>query len=87
MCCHAKAKKVPEVERVKDSMLSNSRKAYIMKALLGLSVLFCACTFSLDSSTISNYRPFAASDYGSHCTILSTTKVISAVSKPFVAKF
>ena len=86
-----KSKGVTEVERVKDSMLSNDRKAYFLKALLGLSVLVCAWAFSLDSSTTSNYRPFAASDYGNHSTILSTvaiaTKVISAVSKPFVAKF
>ncbi|KAK1623298.1 major facilitator superfamily domain-containing protein [Colletotrichum phormii] len=58
--------------------------------LVGLSVLVCAWVYSLDSSTTSYYSIDASSYYKQHSSVLSTlsiaTSIISAVSKPFIAK-
>ncbi|KZL63241.1 siderophore iron [Colletotrichum incanum] len=58
--------------------------------LVGLSVLVCAWAYSLDSSTTSYYSIDASSYYKQHSSVLSTlsiaTSIISAVSKPFIAK-
>jgi MFS family permease len=58
--------------------------------LIGASVLVCAWAYSLDSSTTSYYSIAASSYYKEHSSTLSTlsiaTSIISAVSKPFVAK-
>ncbi|KAM5345835.1 hypothetical protein ACJ41O_011696 [Fusarium nematophilum] len=59
--------------------------------LVGASVLVCAWAYSLDSSTTSYYSVDASSYFERHSSVLSTlsiaTSIISAVSKPFVAKF
>ncbi|KAF7546694.1 hypothetical protein G7Z17_g8242 [Cylindrodendrum hubeiense] len=59
--------------------------------LVGISVLICAWAYSLDSSTTSYYSVSASSFYKQHSSVLSTlsiaTNIISAVSKPFIAKF
>ncbi|KAJ4259588.1 hypothetical protein NW762_007518 [Fusarium torreyae] len=59
--------------------------------LVGASVLVCAWAFSLDSSTTSYYSVNASSYFERHSSVLSTlsiaTSIISAVSKPFIAKF
>ncbi|OQD90481.1 hypothetical protein PENANT_c001G08146 [Penicillium antarcticum] len=58
--------------------------------LVGVSVLVCAWAYSLDSSTTSYYSIDASSYYKQHSSVLSTlsiaTSIISAVSKPFIAK-
>ncbi|GKT97081.1 siderophore iron transporter [Colletotrichum tofieldiae] len=58
--------------------------------LVGLSVLVCAWAYSLDGSTTSYYSIDASSYYKQHSSVLSTlsiaTSIISAVSKPFIAK-
>ncbi|KAK7422839.1 hypothetical protein QQX98_001401 [Neonectria punicea] len=58
---------------------------------VGASVLVCAWAFSLDSSTTSCYSVSASSYYQQHSSVLSmlsiATSIISAVSKPFIAKF
>lgn len=58
--------------------------------LVGMSVLVCAWAYSLDSSTTSNYSIDASSYFKQHSSVLSTlsiaTSIISAVSKPFIAK-
>ncbi|KAE8416794.1 hypothetical protein BDV36DRAFT_284314 [Aspergillus pseudocaelatus] len=57
---------------------------------IGVSVLVCAWAYSLDSSTTSYYSVDASSYFKQHSSVLSTlsiaTSVISAVSKPFIAK-
>ncbi|KAK5988792.1 Siderophore iron transporter 3 [Cladobotryum mycophilum] len=54
------------------------------------SVLVCAWAYSLDTSTTSYYSVDASSHFKQHSSILATlsiaTSIISAVSKPFVAK-
>ncbi|KAF6829221.1 siderophore iron transporter [Colletotrichum musicola] len=58
--------------------------------LVGASVLVCAWAYSLDGSTTSYYSIDASSYYQQHSSVLSTlsiaTNIISAVSKPFIAK-
>ncbi|UKZ80213.1 hypothetical protein TrVFT333_007970 [Trichoderma virens FT-333] len=58
--------------------------------LVGASVLVCAWAYSLDSSTTSYYSVDASSFFKQHSSILATlsiaTSIISAVSKPFIAK-
>lgn len=58
--------------------------------LTGISVLVCAWAHSLDSSTTSYYSVDASSYFKQHSSVLSTlsiaTSIISAVSKPFIAK-
>ncbi|CAI7603243.1 unnamed protein product [Penicillium pancosmium] len=58
--------------------------------LVAISVLVCAFAYSLDSSTTSYYSLEASSYFKQHSSILSTlsiaTSIISAVSKPFIAK-
>lgn len=58
--------------------------------LVAASVLVCAWAFSLDSSTTSYYSVDASSYFNQHSAVLSTlsiaTGIISAVSKPFIAK-
>lgn len=58
--------------------------------VVAISVLVCAWAYSLDSSTTSYYSVDASSYFEQHSSILSTlsiaTKIISAVSKPFIAK-
>lgn len=58
--------------------------------LVSISVLVCAWAYSLDSSTTSYYSLEASSYFKQHSSILSTlsiaTSIISAVSKPFIAK-
>ncbi|RMZ44726.1 hypothetical protein AFCA_010953 [Aspergillus flavus] len=58
--------------------------------LIGVSVLVCAWAYSLDSSTTSYYSVDASSYFKQHSSVLSTlsiaTSIISAVSKPFIAK-
>jgi hypothetical protein len=57
---------------------------------VGLSVIVCAWAYSLDSSTTSNFDAFATSSFEAHSAGLSAlniaTNIISAVSKPFIAK-
>ncbi|KAL0935638.1 siderophore iron transporter [Colletotrichum truncatum] len=59
--------------------------------LVGISVLICAWAYSLDGSTTSYYSVDASSYFQQHSSVLSTlsiaTNTISAVSKPFIAKF
>jgi MFS family permease len=58
--------------------------------LVGASVLVCAWAYSLDSSTTSYYSVDASSYFKQHSSVLATlsiaTSIISAVSKPFIAK-
>lgn len=58
--------------------------------LVAVSVLVCAWAYSLDSSTTSYYSVEASSYFKRHSSVLSmlsiATSVISAVSKPFIAK-
>lgn len=58
--------------------------------LVAISVLVCAWAYSLDSSTTSYYSLDASSYFKQHSSILSAlsiaTSIISAVSKPFIAK-
>ncbi|KAJ5691892.1 MFS general substrate transporter [Penicillium macrosclerotiorum] len=58
--------------------------------LVAVSVLVCAWAYSLDSSTTSYYSIDASSYFKQHSSVLSTlsiaTSIISAVSKPFIAK-
>ncbi|KAH8803311.1 putative siderophore iron transporter [Xylogone sp. PMI_703] len=58
--------------------------------LVGISVLVCAWTYSLDSSTTSYYSVEASSYFKEHSSVLSTlsiaTSIIGAVSKPFIAR-
>jgi MFS family permease len=58
--------------------------------LIGVSVLVCAWAYSLDSSTTSYYSVDASSYFKQHSSVLSTlsiaTSIVSAVSKPFIAK-
>ncbi|EHK49393.1 hypothetical protein TRIATDRAFT_50845 [Trichoderma atroviride IMI 206040] len=58
--------------------------------LVGASVLICAWAYSLDSSTTSYYSVDASSYFKQHSSVLATlsiaTSIISAVSKPFIAK-
>lgn len=58
--------------------------------VVAVSVLICAWAYSLDSSTISYYSVEASSYYKQHGSVLSAlsiaASIISAVSKPFVAK-
>ncbi|KIY53783.1 MFS general substrate transporter [Fistulina hepatica ATCC 64428] len=57
---------------------------------VGISIVVCAWAYSLDKSTTPNYAPFATSSFAQHSSGLATlqiaTNIISAVSKPFVAK-
>lgn len=65
----------------------SSRKSFWVVAI---SVLVCAWAYSLDSSTTSYYSVDASSYFEEHSSLLATlsiaTKIISAVSKPFIAK-
>lgn len=65
----------------------SSRKSFWVVAI---SVLVCAWAYSLDSSTTSYYSVDASSYFEEHSSVLATlaiaTKIISAVSKPFIAK-
>lgn len=58
--------------------------------LTGISILVCAWAYSLDSSTTQYYSVDASSYFKQHSSVLSTlsiaTSIISAVSKPFIAK-
>ncbi|KAL6898440.1 major facilitator superfamily domain-containing protein [Trichoderma evansii] len=58
--------------------------------LVGASVLVCAWAYSLDSSTTSYYSVDASSYFKQYNSVLATmsiaTSIISAVSKPFIAK-
>ncbi|OAA43658.1 Major facilitator superfamily domain, general substrate transporter [Metarhizium rileyi] len=58
--------------------------------LVGVSVLVCAWAYSLDFATTQHYTVDVSSYYHQHSTVISTlgivTSIISAVSKPFVAK-
>ncbi|KAK2592581.1 hypothetical protein QQS21_009726 [Conoideocrella luteorostrata] len=58
--------------------------------LVGISVLVCAWAYSLDFATTRNYSVDVSSYYHQHSTVISTlgivTSIISAVSKPFIAK-
>ena len=77
---------VTRMEAVYREAQSNRTSFY----LLLVSVLACAWAFSLDSSTTYYYSVDASSYYKQHSSVLSTlsiaTGVISAVSKPFIAK-
>ncbi|OAQ62796.1 siderophore iron transporter [Pochonia chlamydosporia 170] len=59
--------------------------------LAGISVSVCAWVYSLDFATSHNYSVDVSSYYRQHSTVLATlgivTNIISAVSKPFIAKF
>ncbi|KAM3496917.1 hypothetical protein MY10362_009714 [Beauveria mimosiformis] len=58
--------------------------------LVGSSVLMCAFATSLDSGTTRYYSIPASGYFKQHSTVLSTlaivTNIISAISKPFIAK-
>lgn len=58
--------------------------------LVAGSVLLCAWAYSLDFATTRYYSVDASSYYKQHSTIISTlaivTNIVSAVSKPFIAK-
>ncbi|KAF2022384.1 MFS general substrate transporter [Aaosphaeria arxii CBS 175.79] len=58
--------------------------------LVGASVLVCAWAYSLDTTTTSNYSVDVSSYFNQHSSVLATlsiaTKIIGAVSKPFIAK-
>lgn len=74
------------MESVYREAKSNRRSLW----LVGVSVLVCSWAYSLDSSTTSFYSIDASSYYKQHSSVLSTlsiaTSIISAVSKPFIAK-
>ncbi|KAH8829601.1 major facilitator superfamily domain-containing protein [Flagelloscypha sp. PMI_526] len=57
---------------------------------VGASIFLCAWAYSLDHSTTSNLSVLATSSFGDHSGGLASlsiaTNIISAVSKPFVAK-
>ncbi|KAK1498909.1 hypothetical protein CCUS01_02529 [Colletotrichum cuscutae] len=73
-----------------EAVYREAKQNRISLYLVGLSVLVCAWAYSLDSSTTSYYSIDASSYYKQHSSVLSTlsiaTSIISAVSKPFVAK-
>ncbi|KXH66775.1 hypothetical protein CSAL01_09850 [Colletotrichum salicis] len=77
------------VTRMK-AVYREAKQNHISLYLVGLSVLVCAWAYSLDSSTTSYYSIDASSYYKQHSSVLSTlsiaTSIISAVSKPFIAK-
>lgn len=58
--------------------------------LVGASIFVCAWAYSLDSSTTSYYSVDASSYFKQHSSVLATlsiaTSIISAISKPFIAK-
>ncbi|KAH3663976.1 hypothetical protein OGAPHI_004690 [Ogataea philodendri] len=75
---------VQRIERVEKQM--NSK--YL--SVLIVSVYLCSWAISLDRSTIRSYKPYATSHFNRHSmlsTLTIATTVISAVCKPFVAKF
>ncbi|OTA01258.1 siderophore transporter [Trichoderma parareesei] len=77
---------VSRMEAVYRETRSNRRLFW----LVGASVLVCAWAYSLDSSTTSYYSVDASSYFKQHSSVLATlsiaTNIISAVSKPFIAK-
>ncbi|KAL7806917.1 MFS general substrate transporter [Trichoderma gracile] len=77
---------VSRMEAVYRETRSNRRLYW----LVGASVLICAWAYSLDSSTTSYYSVDASSYFKQHSSVLATlsiaTSIISAVSKPFIAK-
>ncbi|PYI20418.1 MFS general substrate transporter [Aspergillus violaceofuscus CBS 115571] len=77
---------VTRMEAVYREAKSNRKSLW----LIGISVLVCAWAYSLDSSTTSYYSVDASSYFKQHSSVLSTlsiaTSIISAVSKPFIAK-
>ncbi|EGR52980.1 uncharacterized protein TRIREDRAFT_53378 [Trichoderma reesei QM6a] len=77
---------VSRMEAVYRETRSNRRLFW----LVGASVLVCAWAYSLDSSTTSYYSVDASFYFKQHSSVLATlsiaTNIISAVSKPFIAK-
>lgn len=80
---------VRRIEAVKMAMDSNQQHGRLVKYLFAGSILVCAWAYSLDSSTTSNYDPYATSSFGKHSmisTLSIATKIISAVGRPILAK-
>ncbi|OBR09764.1 Siderophore iron transporter [Colletotrichum higginsianum IMI 349063] len=73
-----------------EAVYREAKQSRLSFYLVGVSVLVCAWAYSLDGSTTSYYSIDASSHYKQHSSVLSTlsiaTGIISAVSKPFVAK-
>ncbi|KAH3663977.1 hypothetical protein OGAPHI_004691 [Ogataea philodendri] len=71
-----------------ENLDKNIDKRYLL--LFAFSVYLCSWTLALDFTTTTSYQPYATSEFHRHSMISSldiATTVISAVSKPFVAKF
>lgn len=81
-----KSRGVSRIEAVHDYMSSGFTLKYIFFA----SIFITATVKALESSTVTNYTQFATSSFGHH-SMLSTlqiaTSIISAICKPFLAKF
>lgn len=77
---------VTRMEAIYRSTKTNKKTLW----LVGGSVLVCAWAYSLDFATTNNYAVDVSSYYHQHSSVLSTlaivTNIISAVSKPFIAK-
>ncbi|TKW57478.1 Siderophore iron transporter 3 [Colletotrichum tanaceti] len=73
-----------------EAVYREAKQSRLSLHLVGASVLVCAWAYSLDGSTTSYYSIDASSHYRQHSSVLSTlsiaTGVVSAVSKPSVAK-
>lgn len=84
-----KSRGVRRIENVKLAM-DNTKNGTIMKWVFGLSILVCAWTYSLDTSTTYNYSVPAVSSFNRHSMISTlgiATSIISAVMKPILGKF
>lgn len=73
-----------------EAVYREAKQSRLSFYLVAISVLVCAWAYSLDSSTTYSYSLEASSYYKEHSSVLSTlsiaTGIISAVSKPFIAK-
>lgn len=79
---------VDRIEAVKASM-DVSKRGKWARILLAISLLICAWSYSLDSSTTYNYSPYATSSFNHHSmisTLAIATNLMSSVCKPILAK-
>ncbi|CCH46046.1 Siderophore iron transporter [Wickerhamomyces ciferrii] len=80
---------VQRAENVK-VLMDTSKQGKWFRISLAASLLICAWVYTLDSSTTSNYSPYATSSFGHHSMISTldiATALMSSVCKPMLAKF
>lgn len=81
----------PGVRRIEEMkiLLDTSKRGKTLKTIFAVSILVCTWAMTLDYGTTISYGPYAASSFNRH-SMLSTlsiaTSIISAVSRPIIAK-